>query len=440
MKNSLCFLYSCFFGLGVSAQTPDTSFVTIGTETGVLSKQQIADQYDYVFGTKMPVRWMFKWNPLSGLDQQGLLNLSAEHKLSPAFSVQLTYGIGAENRFDSLYSIPQPSDSLRPQTIAYHHINLQTRWYFDMVRRIREGKSANNFSGNYLALELAHTTFGAGLQGEKARLASNISTVALRFGVQRRLFKYGYFDVSYGMGARHSMGYDGDITRPPKRWDFFASTQFALGLALVRPKAGLQQAISQCDVLQCFREENRMWKIDLYELVRIRDNRNAKASLRIAYEQKLGESPFSVEMEGHAGANSNRSNINYYKYSDSGWNIGTYVQLRYYYLMKKQIAAGKSGNNLSGIYLAMHAAYDRASLVKASSGAFFYNFDGTEQSFRSGPVWGLQYRLFNHAFIDMHIGYVAGFDVAKGIINGVRTQYRSVNFETVGRLRVGLAF
>lgn len=442
MKRLLSFLSCCFFSFGAIAQTSDTSFVTVSTETGTLTKQQITDQYDYLFGTKVPARWMFKWNPVAGLDQQGALNLSAEHKISPAFSLQLAYGIGGANYNDSLKLVVVNSDTFfSTESIAYHHFNVQTRWYFDMPKRILENKSANNFSGNYLALEMALTAYGLGLHGRNAQFASKNANIALRFGVQRRLFKYAYFDISYGIGARRVTGFDGYTNSPLKRLDFFANTQVAFGIAIFKPKMLLKQELTQCDVLQCFREERRMWKIDLFNLIRISDSHNAKASLSIAREQKLAQSPFSVEIEVHAGANSNRSNLFIGHYNNSGWNIGAQVQPRFYYMMRKQIVSGKSGNNLSGPYFALHTFYKYKSLVKEDSFQdTSYKFDGTEQSFRVGPAWGFQYRIFKYVFIDLNFGMGFGVDLTRGATNNAPvTQNLANSFDGFGNFRIGIA-
>ena len=65
------------------------------------------------------------------------------------------------------------------------------RYYFNMQKRILKGKSANNFSANYLSARLNY----------KRRPVENENQVSidLLFGIQRRLWKYGYIDFDIGI-------------------------------------------------------------------------------------------------------------------------------------------------------------------------------------------------------------------------------------------------
>ena len=64
------------------------------------------------------------------------------------------------------------------------------RYYFNMDKRILKGKSANNFSANYVSprLNYKHRPEGADSQ----------VSLDLLFGIQRRLWKYGYLDFDIG--------------------------------------------------------------------------------------------------------------------------------------------------------------------------------------------------------------------------------------------------
>ena len=77
------------------------------------------------------------------------------------------------------------------------------RYYYNLSRRIRKGKSASNFSANYVALVLgsglgrqAQETpfFGYDYGGPFARLDG-----ALLYGLQRRLGRYGFVDAALGL-------------------------------------------------------------------------------------------------------------------------------------------------------------------------------------------------------------------------------------------------
>jgi hypothetical protein len=84
------------------------------------------------------------------------------------------------------------------------------RYYYNLARRLRLGKSAGNFAGNYLSVALGG---GFGRQAhETAFLFYNRSGPFARFdgailyGLQRRLGHYGFFDFSAGFPFALSSG------------------------------------------------------------------------------------------------------------------------------------------------------------------------------------------------------------------------------------------
>ena len=446
MKHIASFFAALLACISLFGQTNDTTFLSVSQEPGTHQPQRFMDEYDYVFGTMQPARWMFRWDPTGGFENGAFLNLNMEHKLSPAFSLQLAYSVGGTNRYDSLSFVwpsPAPDTFFYPisHELFFHRFGLQTRWYYDMAQRVREGLSANNFSGNYLGMETAYTTYGPGLSGEEARFASQQMTAALRWGFQRRLFRNGFMDVSFGLGTRRSSGFDPEVLTQRTKWDFFANTQFSIGLALYTPKAEKREG-GYCDALRCFREETRMLKIDLYNLVKIKDKNNLKGKASVAWERKIGQSPFSVELLGYVKARSEHTISDNYEYNYSGWGFGGHIQPRFYYSLKKRIARGKSGNNLSGPYLALHTSFER-DIEKRTSilTVFKSDFDGTVDYLSAGPLWGLQYRIFKNGFIDLNFGSVIGQRRTDGTQDGtINTTYTETSLEFKGNLRIGLAF
>jgi hypothetical protein len=79
---------------------------------------------------------------------------------------------------------------------------LAGRYYYNLNRRIRKGKSASNFSANYLSLALGSSLgrqaqetpfFGYDYGGPLARVDA-----AVLYGLQRRLGRYGFVDFNFG--------------------------------------------------------------------------------------------------------------------------------------------------------------------------------------------------------------------------------------------------
>lgn len=64
------------------------------------------------------------------------------------------------------------------------------RYYYNMKRRMLKGKSANNFSGNYLSVTSTYS--------HQFTENDNHVTLNLLYGIQRRLGKRFFFDVNFG--------------------------------------------------------------------------------------------------------------------------------------------------------------------------------------------------------------------------------------------------
>ena len=97
------------------AQTPDTVFLNIGQENGVLEKQQFIEPYDEIFRTMEPAHWALKADLFFGAGTGAAIAFVAgEYKFSPAFGLQLGYGINSVSRYDSLSPVvPNPTFQLK---------------------------------------------------------------------------------------------------------------------------------------------------------------------------------------------------------------------------------------------------------------------------------------------------------------------------------------
>jgi hypothetical protein len=401
MKQFLLIFQLLLVATWLSAQTADTTFQTVSQENGPLEKQRLQNRYDQVFGTQENTPWLFTLG-YTGLSDNGSDRIRAgvELKLLPAFSLHGSYGLG--------YSYSPSSPFNRSTSIFTHRFAVEPRWYYNMARRIREGKSANNVSGNYIGLEavLQTTKFEIGTMP----VTLSQKSFALRYGIQRRLFRYGFIDLGVGVGALKE---DRTAFQDPynDKWHLFANSHIGIGLALAKPSKE-RESPEYCDVLHCFEEERRMWKIDLYNLIRLNDFDNIRAQLSVGYEQKIGNSPFSVEVQGqftrqrnhYTTRLSNPVEITYNRYI-----VGAALQPRYYYAQKRRIAKGKSGNNLSGVYLGAQLQWKEEQerfngYVCGVNGCFPEDSKFRKQTTSSGFVWGIQHRLFQHGFVDLTVG------------------------------------
>ncbi|GAB2720436.1 hypothetical protein GCM10011495_35740 [Hymenobacter frigidus] len=126
-------------------------------------------------------------------------HLAYERKLNdPAWSVlgEVSPALG---RYRSEFS-PQSRRGLSVRS------QVAGRYYYNREQRLRKGRYAGNFSANYLSVALgagwgkeAHETPFFLYQNDRRRFAT--ADVALLYGLQRRLGRYGFVDANIGAAA-----------------------------------------------------------------------------------------------------------------------------------------------------------------------------------------------------------------------------------------------
>ena len=373
-----------FVATAAFAQT-DTVFTTLSQENGTLAPQQFMSEYDRAFGTMTHAKWMFKVDLAGTLSQIFDAPGSAaevETKISDAVSI----GMGYQYEPSATGYLANPE----------HQFLVGVRWYYDMKKRMAAGKSAANFSGNYLGLESAFMT-----EREREQPKYQSYRFSARWGVQRRLLSSGFFDLSYALGAKY-------VPSQPfarKTWLFSLQPRTAIGLARFTPRSKPADFGTACDILKCFQESRRMFKIDLYNLIRVGEistrSKNLSVNPSLAYEQKIGKSPFSVELSiaGTGGIAVTKASTSTFK----GKSIdGTgMAELRWYFLQRKRILQGKSGNNLAGVFFGLHAAYTTGQTDYEQSNS---NYDGTYNLAATRAIVGIQHRIMDHGFVQFKIG------------------------------------
>ncbi len=427
-------------------QTPDTSFVTIRQDTSAFERQQFSDHYDWVIRSKQPIRSLFKINMSEDGPPASLLHLSYERKIAPAFSLQAGIGLGVQtgvdfNKVDTISIVGTDTFQLYQ---GYSNLSLryslEAKWYHNMARHIREGRGADNMTGNYFALETAYANARNQVSGEATGFGYDQVQVALRYGLQRRLFRYGFANISYGVGARAT--WQGAAVQP--RWDVFVNTRVGIGLALARPNRPMPK-LDRCEVLRCFREDQRMWKWDLLNLLRVSDLQFMRANLSLAREQKWGDSHWSWEVLANVKAARYKSEDPRYGADDCSLTAGLRAQTRWYFNQKRRIARGLSGNNLSGMYFAagLEGRYTRgrSEFNKQRPEAGSYKIKDFSK-YELGPrgVFGFQIRVFERGFIDCQIGPTFFSTLEEGNRDGDPYRGASFNIDSDIQFRIGLVF
>ncbi|RRA98876.1 hypothetical protein [Larkinella rosea] len=142
------------------------------------------------------------------------LEMVVEHKIHP--SVSILVGIDYVPLYNSIkgYTSSPQAGSKRTLRFISHDVKARfgTRYYYAMSRRIRDGKTANNFSGNYVGLNVSRpvlyqfTRYDYDSQTGEPTASKHKTplfrldqpSLELNWGLQRRLWRLGYIDVSAG--------------------------------------------------------------------------------------------------------------------------------------------------------------------------------------------------------------------------------------------------
>lgn len=445
--------YFCFafalLAIGRLHAQKDTVFTSIRQEEAPTERQQFADAYQTMFRSQEPVRFLFKWNALaiwpfgsneingpshvvdaSAPTSNGLrLDFAVEGKIAPWLSLNVGGGFISGHTSPDLFLY-----DYIPKGLTYAELRVEPRVYFEMPRRIREGRSANNLSGNYIGLEYGQSEL-FGQSSEEHLFPERERTATLRLGVQRRIFRYGYFDLSYGVGWRtwEQKYFTG------ARDEFFANSRVAVGFALATGPRKQAGQTTWCDITRCFREEDRMWRVDLLNALVLNNGREFHGEIPVAYERKIAGSAFSLETEGRLNYGRSHAyagkNIYYFQNYVGTVGFGIGLEPRYYFNLKKRIARGRSGNNLSGPFVALRV---QGRVEHAwTDGDLPIPLNLTNCRFAAMPLFGLQYRILRNGFI----AYKAGFgpSVSRDSGKDYRTSW-SHDILWLSELKVGLAF
>lgn len=489
LYSTLCLLHSTLLFViptlgGISSAfaqgSADSIRITHTQEAGTLEKQRFIDRYDYVFMTKEPTKWMLKgYTNTSNLfiSNHFLFNqifkifldwrIGAEYKITPSFSIGINLAHNKEAPFGGNqlnYSIFFPDRSPIQNTWVG---STQLRWYYDMARRIKEGKSSNNFSGNYIALhyekawhneafEINGFTKWSSQPGYTDYFSRYYdSQISLQYGVQRRFFRHGLIDFTTSLNYDfhqqihqtttfldgNNANFNPDNTKSStdytSKGQWSLNTNLKLGFALADFKERTKAPM--CDVFRCYEATKNQWKI---EWPRIRLSPSSQSfSSSIGYETKITNSSFSLNSALNFSVtniakqdvriyNSMASTPQYiYDYSGLSINSLLIIQPRWYFLMKRQVQRGKAGNNLSGVYAGF------SNIIEGNYGKYKNSQEISYYRFRprfvcSSLALGYQQNVFTNGFFD--VGISKSF---------IENRSRHPYFSTLNLdLRLGFAF
>jgi hypothetical protein len=358
----------------------------ITTEVDTFTPPQYVSEYNNFFLNQEPRKGMLKLSANAFIRDYGFLGtgstLVSEFRLSKGISLN----IGASSQSYTFFGekIEQQHDES-----ASFQIYVEPRYYYNKRREIAKGESANNLIGSYAGFRTGMTV-GPYFKG------TNYTTEAI-LGLQQLFFYKGtsfrnFIDLNIGLGASFNK-YEG--------WKPSYHFQVLFGGLLEDFVKKPKTPPAMCDVYRCFIEEQRMFKIDLLNLINISNTENLDGGLEVSYEEKIKKSSFSINMglaaQGYSFNIKKNENKKIIGYSFKG-----FIEPRWYYQMKKHIAEGKSANNLSGMFWALQMGYHNT-IKNNYENALQVDVIKYDYAF-AYLLWGQQERFLKHFFLELKLG------------------------------------
>ncbi|WP_337044096.1 hypothetical protein [Emticicia sp. 17c] len=399
-------------------------------------KTTLIDEYEKAFGNNRVVKSAFRIGPANANMQANIETLRSIYpfvyfakSFTPIFEFEQKIGI------DKSFIVSYVGRNTRKSVMTENIFTLETRWYYEMKKRVAEGRQKPNITGKYLSLKALVNLYdyisysSIILFKPQTFFFRPTSSYSVNWGWQ-----FGNnvnFGFSAGLlhgnkaGIDQENGWLNEKQSNKKDISWFISSNARAGLGLYLPMKK-KIANNTCDFLQCNYEVNQLLKVNLANAFYL-DKYQQQVKLDVAYERKIGHSPLSVNsnitgtfsnyttytqtgMSLDTTYNSNgdiQSIISYVTYKPDLKGRQTYVakleeQLRYYIGMNKRVARGQSASNLNGFYVGLTGSYQVASALST-----FIDFDGirevngSEKQINVGLMLGYQVQTNRKSFIDV---------------------------------------
>ncbi|WP_167855502.1 hypothetical protein [Hymenobacter fodinae] len=229
-------------GLG-QVITADSSRVSYEEEEAQ-SDFNLKERYNYLVRSKVEETQLWKL----GLNDVGFdfgrfrygIYLIYERKLRTSFSVLGELNPTAQPGYRYIYDPNTNIGGLEKTRYLNLGAQIAGRYYYNLNKRIRKGKSANNFSADYLSASIktngayiprnTHNNTYSG--GDPKEYLVEVPQFSVRYGLQRRLGRYGFVDGNLGLATDMIF-----LARYPRQYYSWRSAiygvgEFRIGLAL----------------------------------------------------------------------------------------------------------------------------------------------------------------------------------------------------------------
>jgi hypothetical protein len=335
---------------------------------------------DYAFMMHEETKWLLKAGILIGNDYTNTnpFKIAFERRISKSFTLNAAMD-------HAQFDFPGDTSNLFPI-----HFSLESRWYYRQDRRIREENVSRSMSDNYFALGMAYTQILNNGYGFPEITDENYLSIYAKWGLQRRYLKHGLVDMGVKIGLADALNKEFSPS-------LVLNTYVDMGLCFTKDKFKLDRD-KLCSFIKCYEADRFIIKSNLSDLVNLGFFKYYKwinLSPQIAFERKIGKSPFSINADLNAtiGYSEYVTDDTYY---NTYWKAGMDLEGRWYYNLKKSIRNGHSGNGLSANYI--------------SAGGSYYYVDDKYDEFETetGPqlhvATGWQRLFSKHMYFDIQVG------------------------------------
>lgn len=347
------------------------------------SSMQYISSMEYAFMMHEETSWMIKTSIilLNDYTNQNPIKLAFEKRIAKSFTMNMA--------FDQYIDLPNTSD--HPNYAI--HGTIETRWYYRQNRRIKNHQLARNMSDNYLAFGVGYSQFFNPYNyqyPEYQLLSDKYLSIYTKWGLQRRFLKPGHADMGVTAGLMNAL--NGEF-KP----SLILNTYVEFGMCFTKDKYK-PDPDKICPFVKCYEADRFVFKTNISDLLNIGLYEYYKwidFSPHLAFERKIGSSPFSMntEIDASVGYSETVTDNHYY---DRYWQAGLILEGRWYYNLKNRIRTGSSGNGLSANYIAV-------------GGSCYYledsRYDITGQfSPQLHVATGFQRLISNHMYFDIQLG------------------------------------
>ena len=369
--------------------------------------------------------------------------MGAEYKFGKMFSLNYAVETSVITPFTS-FTKKEERASKASFYRTYLGFYIEPRWYFN------KKKTVNNLNGTYISFKGAYQN-GSGTFYTGYKNASTWIT-QLNFGLQRQTldnaFSFmqpnrvapGYFDMNIGLGLEFRAN---NSIKPTFQYQIIygnvLSKLFGTSIDGLPSSKELREndaqwynRINKSNTYRYFDEKKQHFKIDLANLLNLYNGKSAIGEMSMAYERKLGKSPFTINAETNFQFGSIFNLNNGYLQSYTSKNS---IEPRYFYKMKRGATLGETGNNLSGVFAGFQLGIQQQEWNAKNTQSVKDSYE-RKQYLSAIAVWGAQSYLTKHIFIESKIGLGA-----KTLKNKDLNFFKKYEFSyLLGDVKVGLAF